>query len=200
VPPDEPNNTRACERHPSSAVVASCDACGRSLCLRCAVPVRGRVYGDECLAEIIGGDLVAPPVPPARWRRPSSPAIGVGFAIAAIATLLPWQRFGQGAGFLGAYGLAPRYSLFCAVAALVGLAVWGSFAIRTARPGRWWLPVLRTCGTLVVVTAILHVLRPPSIGPASVGPWLAMCGGLIATVASFGRSVIREPSRIRQTL
>ena len=195
MPPDEPNNAaRSCDRHPGAAVVASCDTCGRALCLRCAVPVRGKTFGDECLAELLGPDLVPTPPPPARWRRPVLVPAGVGFAIAIVASALPWQRFGQGAGFLGAYALAPRYSLACAILAIAGGLVWASVIARSSRPGRWWLIAMRMCAVLVIVTAALHILRPPSIGPASIGPWVAILGGAIALAGTFAHERSRSPA------
>ena len=189
MPPDEPNESLACERHPGSEVVATCEGCGRALCLRCAVPVRGTAYGDECLTEILGPNLAATPVPASRWRRPTQISIGVGFAITTFASILPWQRFGQGAGILGAWGLSPRYSVFCALLAIAGSLIWASVApMRGRRPGRWWLPTLRATSVLVIATAILHIARPPSIGPSWVGPWVAIAGGVVAFVGTLARS------------
>ena len=152
--------------------------------MRCAVPVRGDTYGEECLDDILALGH-APSIPPARWRWPAVSATGIGFAIAVLASLLPWQRFGQGAGLFGAYGLTPRYSLFGALISLVGLALWASVSVGSLRPGRWWAPALRVCAALVIVAAALHVLRPPSIGPASFGPWVSLVGGIVAFVGTF---------------
>ena len=73
MPPDERATKVAdrCATHPGRPMAASCERCGRALCIGCAVPVRGVAYGPECLGEILGED--APPVATeatAEIRRP----------------------------------------------------------------------------------------------------------------------------------
>ena len=55
--------TERCATHPSRLTVGTCDVCGRPLCVECAVPVRGRVLGPECLSEVLGDDIPATPAP-----------------------------------------------------------------------------------------------------------------------------------------
>ena len=108
--PTEERTTKGAERcatHPSRLTVGRCDVCGRPLCVECAVPVRGRVLGAECLPEVLGSDLPATE-PPRPWRSLRSPVdrvIGAAFAVAALATLLPWTRFSTGSGFAGGVGV-----------------------------------------------------------------------------------------------
>jgi hypothetical protein len=88
--------TERCSVHGSAPSVARCDACGRAMCLSCAIPVRGRVLGTECLATALGPEA---PVPVVHEPRPGATPRAValaGFAAAAAATVLPWSRFGTG--------------------------------------------------------------------------------------------------------
>src|SRR6266545_746437 len=69
VPVDEKSTKSGdrCDLHPASPSVAECQSCGRPLCLPCAVPVRGRVLGVECLEAALGPDSTV--VGPRRDRR-----------------------------------------------------------------------------------------------------------------------------------
>ena len=49
-----------CVHHPGRAAVARCSACEEPICLPCAVPVRGRVVGPECLAAELGDPDLRP--------------------------------------------------------------------------------------------------------------------------------------------
>ena len=89
-----------CATHPTRATAATCEVCGRPLCVECAVPVRGRVMGVECLSEVLGEEVaVAAPLP--TWRRRgirsrTDAGIGAFIAVTALVTLLPWTKFGTG--------------------------------------------------------------------------------------------------------
>lgn len=179
--------------------MARCAGCGRPLCLGCAVPVRGRVLGAECLAEALGGD--APPsedLAPTRRGRPAQAICGAAFAVAALSTVLPWSRRNVGAGPFGAWGLSPRWSLVAAVAAVLGLAVW--VAMRTAPPGRRPARALPILAAAVTGGALLAIWRPPAFTDTSPAPWLSLAAGLTALVASIaarrghGRATGRERS------
>src|SRR5439155_22321755 len=94
-----------CSAHPGIPSVAVCHACGRPLCITCAVPVRGEVLGPECLAEVIGRDTPAPHAVPTRPRTVSFDVVGIMFLATVAATVLPWTRFGVASGLFGAWGL-----------------------------------------------------------------------------------------------
>ena len=156
------------------------------MCLACAIPVRGITVGQECLALALG-DEAPPPSPPetppidvARWIT-----LG-GFALAAIATLVPWSRFGTGSEPLGAWGDSFRWSLVAAVAAVVGLLL---AATRSRNLG----PVV-VAAAIVVVTSILSVADPPAFTSPWLGPWFALAGGAIAFVGAGMRL-----GRVRRT-
>ncbi|MGZ6545755.1 MAG: hypothetical protein ACXVEI_10620 [Actinomycetota bacterium] len=182
--PTEERTTKGSERcatHPSRLTVGTCDVCGRPLCIECAVPVKGRVLGPECLSEVLGNDIPAS-TPPRPWRRLRSPAdrvTGALLAVAALATLLPWTRFSTGSGFAGAWAIDVRWSMLAASAAVIGLALWVAFGRRPS--------VARTvaivAGTVVVVGSLFAVLNPPPFTKPAIAPWIALFAGAGAAVA-----------------
>ncbi len=164
------------------------------MCLSCAIPVRGRVLGSECLAEALGPD--APPdeaqVPTGGGRRTIA---GLAFAVAVLSTVLPWSRFGEGDSIFGAWSASPRWSLLAAVAAVGGLALWLVTWRRADRPAAE-AAALAILGGLVALGALLAVLRPPYATSASFAPWITLAAGLTALVASLsaGRPRVRQPA------
>jgi hypothetical protein len=182
--------TERCASHPSRLTVGTCDVCGRPLCIECAVPVRGRVLGPECLSEVLGDDI--PAATPARpWRRSRAPVdrmIGASLAVAVVATLFPWTRFSTGSGFAGAWALQVRWSTLTACAAVIGLALWLTLGRRPQ--------VARTaaivCGTLVAVGSLLAALNPPPFTKPALAPWISLGAGAVA--AALGTfAVSRSP-------
>jgi hypothetical protein len=146
------------------------------MCLACAIPVRGITVGQECLAVALGDEAPppsppgAPPIDVARWIT-----VG-GFLLAAVATLLPWSRFGTGSEPLGAWGDSFRWSLVAAVAAVVGLLL---AATRSRSDGG-----VVVVAAIVVVASILAVADPPAFTSPWLGPWLAIAGGGTAGVGA----------------
>jgi hypothetical protein len=182
--PTEERTTKGAERcanHPSRLTVGACDVCARPLCIECAVPVRGRVLGVECLSEALGDDL-PPSIPPRQWRRIRSPAdrvTGALLGLAALATLLPWTRFSTGSGFAGAWTFDVRWSMLAAGAAVIGLGLWMAFSRRP--------PLARTAailaGTVVVVGSLLSALNPPPFTKPALAPWIGLVAGAAAASA-----------------
>ena len=183
--PTEERTTKGAERcatHPSRLTVGRCDVCGRPLCIECAVPLRGRVLGAECLPGVLGTDLPATE-PPHPWRSLRSPVdriTGAAFAVAMLATLLPWTRFSTGSGFAGGWAFDVRWSILAAPAAAVGLGVWVVFG---RRPSTTRLAAL-VCGPLVVVGSLFAILNPPPFTKPDLAPWIALIAGAVATVAA----------------
>src|SRR5919198_5362499 len=133
---------RRCEIHPRRQAEYACDACGRSLCLTCAVPVRGKILGPECvrapgLAEADGAGQ--------RGRDTAFLVAGVGFALAVAGTILPWSapNFSHYTGPFGGWGFSPlAWSLVAAGGAAAGAVAWLA-ATRMGSPGflvAWGLP------------------------------------------------------------
>ena len=168
--------------------MARCDGCGRPLCLVCAVPVRGRVLGSECLAAALGHNVRQDEDIPSRapWAAPWA-LTGAGFALSVLATILPWTRFGEGSGLLGAWGRTTRWSVLATVAAVLGLGVW--FALRRGAV-RWsWVAVETALGAIVVLGAVLAIVRPPPFTRPWIGPWFALGAGLLSCAAAWTTSV-----------
>jgi hypothetical protein len=160
------------------------------MCLACAIPVRGITVGQECLAVTLG-DEAPPPSPPerppvdvARWIT-----LG-GFAVAVVATLVPWSRFGTGSEPFGAWGDSFRWSLVVAVAAVIGLV------LAATRPGSRG-PLLGAA-VIVVSASILAVADPPAFTSPWLGPWLALAGGATSLVgAAMHRGRVRRAATAR---
>ena len=185
-----------CDLHPGNPAVASCDGCGRPLCLACAVPVRGQAFGAECLAAALG--TPGEPPPGAGAPEPSKPGTAVAttaFAVAALASLLPWSRFGAGSGALGAWSRSPRWSTIAAIAAVAGLSLCLS---RRLGPfgSRGWDLVRGIFGIVVFVASLLYLARPPDFSDPWLGPWVAAVAGAVAAAGSFRLTRgARQPER-----
>ncbi|HXF73218.1 MAG TPA: hypothetical protein VNO79_11480 [Actinomycetota bacterium] len=173
-----------CASHPRIPAAAVCDACGRPLCLGCAIPVRGRVLGPCCLETALG------PVPDGGHAvRPAPDAIpaglvGASLALATLATALPWTRFGVGSGAFGAWSGSFRWSMVAATAAVLGLGLWslgrrGRLGAHRLRPG--FFGALAGVGATGALLAIAH---PPPFARPSLGPWLALVACAAAAVAA----------------
>ena len=177
VPRREPAPRRGrCANHPGEAQVATCDACGRPLCLACAVPVRGSVVGPECVAEVVPEvpDAPVPPGPSPRGRTMAA----AGFLITLVASLFPWARYGDASGALQAW--APHWSLLAVAASLAGLVVW--FVFRRRRGDRLVeATALFVLAGTSTVGALLHGLHPPALSAASPVGWgFGLAGALLA--------------------
>ncbi len=164
------------------------------MCLACAVPVRGRVLGSECLAAELGADAPTPKVPDRHPGGAERVVVRAAFGIAVVATLLPWSRFGAGSGPFGAWTTAPRWSMVAAASAIVGLVL--SFA------GRWWRGASGSldlasaaAGGVVALSSALAIARPPAFTSPWLGPWLALGAGVIAATASL---VARRNARVHE--
>lgn len=171
-----------CETHPGVPSIAHCDRCRRALCVDCALPVRGRILGPECVpASQTEGVSPAPPGP--RTRRPGLAGVGAAFGICVALTTLPWTRFGHASGPLDAWRW-PRWSLLAATGAVVGLAVWAF---------QWWRPrmtdrtALLLLASLAVVTALGGVLAATAPAPltrSTLVPWIVAGIGAVAALAA----------------
>lgn len=174
-----------CVHHPSRAAVALCSSCEEPVCLSCAVPVRGRVLGPECLGELGDPALTTPPEPD---RAISGARTAVaGAVVALLATASPWTRTGAGDRLLGAWVPSLRWSMVAAVAAIALL------------PAAWWFRAHGSLtsavlvilgGTAVVSASALAIAFPPTFQAASWGPWVAAVGGGIAVAGAIVSIVV----------
>jgi hypothetical protein len=184
---DEAAGSERCQHHPARAAVARCAGCDRPLCVSCAVPVRGRVFGPECVADELGEPGLTVPPEPER----SHPVVWVavaGAGIALVGTIGPWTRTGAGDRVFGAWVPNVRWSMVAAVAAIV-LAV-GVWRLAGGRDRAARLVIVT--GSLVAVASALAIAFPPTFQAASWGPWLGVAGGAIAAAAGVGIAAFRR--------
>lgn len=185
-----------CATHPTRATAATCEVCGRPLCVECAVPVRGRVIGVECLSEMLGEE-VALAAPPPAWRRRAirsrtDAGIGAFIAVAALVTLLPWTRFGTGSGLGGAWAFDQRWSIVAAFAGVVGLVAWLLLGRRPA-PARI---VAIVSGSVVAVGSLMSILNPPPFTKPALAPWIALVAGAGAGVVGLSARARPDAPRV----
>jgi hypothetical protein len=181
-----------CVHHPGRAAVARCSACEEPICLPCAVPVRGRVIGPECLAAELGDPQLTVP-PETVTAAPRSMAALAGAVVAVAATIGPWTRTGAGDRVLGAWVPSIRWSMITALATVALLLV------------AWWYRArgTRTLATLVIVGgaavasgSALAIAFPPTFQEASWGPWLGALGGVVAGAGAIASiSAERRPGQ-----
>jgi hypothetical protein len=180
-----------CVHHPSKAAVARCSVCEEPVCLSCAVPVRGRVLGPECLAELGDPALTTPPEPDPAMV--GSWVAVAGAVLALLATAGPWTRTGAGDRLLGAWVPSLRWSMVAAVAAVALL------------PAAWWFRshdsasgtvLVIIGGTAVASASALAIAFPPTFQAASWGPWVAAIGGLTAVTGALAKALVeRHPGQ-----
>lgn len=174
-----------CAVHPTASAVGNCEACGRPLCLACAIPVRGALVGGECLSVVL--EEVAEPVAAPAPIGPRGEALTLtGFGLVVAVSVLPWSRYGDASGFLQAW--TPHWSLLAAAAALAGLVVTIAWHRRPRDP-RLEAAAIAGLALLVVMGAGLHALRPPSaFSRVWAYAWIApMAGAALALIGAAMR-------------
>jgi hypothetical protein len=179
MPAETTKSTERCETHPGSPSVARCSRCERTLCIACAVPVRGAVLGPECLPPDVAAEAFAEPdrAPmPRGWG-----VIGVALTVLTGSTVFPWTHFGLASGWFGAWGLPPRWSLVAAVAGVLALAVW----VTHRQPGRGASGTVALLSIAAGVAAELAILNPPPFTKATFAPWVAVGSAAIAAVVAL---------------
>jgi hypothetical protein len=175
-----------CQIHPGSASIAPCDGCGRGLCLDCAIPVRGQVVGSECLASVLPDPPPLADPPPEPPRRSLQDRVTLAcLGVAAIASTLPWTRFGVSSSWFGPWGFSPyRHSTLVGPIAVVAFVVlW--FASRPPASVvdrlRAGIPIVG--GVLISALSILALTRPPAFTRPSLVPYVAVAAGLAAALS-----------------
>ena len=174
-----------CANHPAVAQVGSCESCGRSLCIACAIPVRGQLIGPECLAKMVRDVPVPAPVPEPVYPRGDRVAL-LGFGLVVATTLLPWSRFGASPRFLGAWNL--HWPLLAAVAGVLGVlvALMGRYRGLDARVE---IGAYALLAVLVVIAALMHRRHPPLLSEITLAPVGAVIGAAIAMLGAVAKLV-----------
>ena len=171
---------RRCASHPAVASVGGCDVCGRALCVSCAVPVRGRLIGPECLSKVL---VDPPPQPPPVPIAPSGERLALlGFGLLVITSVFPWSRFGDSSNYFGAW--APHWSLAAAVAGVLGVLL---VVVGRSRPVD---PRLETTAHAVLAVvaagaASLFHRNPPLLAESTAWPLFAVAAALIALMGAL---------------
>lgn len=178
-----------CIHHPNRTAVARCGACDEPVCLTCAVPVRGRVLGPECLAAELGDPAIATPSLDRTGAGPGAVVAIAGALLALLSTVGPWTRTGAGDRLLGAWVPSLRWSMAAALAAAALLP--GAWWLRT-HPARAGTIALLLGGSAIAVTSALAIAFPPTFQTASWGPWAAASGGVLVVAAAIA-NLIAEP-------
>jgi hypothetical protein len=105
--------------------------------------------------------------------------VGASLAVAALATALPWTRFGAGSGAFGAWSGSFRWSMVAATAAVLGLGLWS--LARRGRFGAGRLPpgFFGTLAGMGAAGALLSIAHPPPFARPSLAPWLTLAACLV---------------------
>jgi hypothetical protein len=162
-----------------------------ALCLACAVPVRGRVIGPECLSKVLVDAPVLPHVPvpmPASGGRLEL----VGFGVVVIASVFPWSHLGDSSGYLGAW--APHWSLVAVGAACLGLLMILVDRFRPMDP-RVGTAALFILAIVAGVAAFLHHRHPPLLAVPTGWPWVALAGAGMALLGAVADAIALVKAR-----
>ena len=159
------------------------------MCLACAIPVRGRVLGAECLPDDAGPPGEEAGAPPRRAGLPTALA-GLGSLAALATTAFPWTRFGTGSGALGAWGTG-RWSLLAALSSVAGLLVWAVARMRSGASGRAQGLAITGAALGVVAGAGLAIMNGPPFTKPALAPWLCLAAGCLALVGGLAASLRR---------
>ena len=183
--PDPEEQTAArpgrCANHPAVALVGTCEVCGRALCIACAVPVRGRLIGPECLSEIL--EDVVSPQPLSRPVRPTGDRLALlGFGLVIVLSALPWSRFGDTPRYFGAW--AVHWSLLAAVGGLGGLGAALIGRYRSIDP-RLETAAYAVFAIVIGVGAVFHYRHPPLLSDSTVWPLVAVLGAALALLGAM---------------
>jgi hypothetical protein len=164
--------------------VGPCDRCGRALCTACAIPVRGRLVGPECLSAVVEDPGTPPRVIPA---LPSTGDVLVlaGFGLALAATLLRWSPYGGSRAYLGAW--TPHWALVAALAALAGAAFALYGRVRPIDP-RLVIGVVTVLALAGGLGAYSHYHNPPLLAGTTAAPIIAMAGCAVAQAGAIRKA------------
>lgn len=172
----------ACAVHEGRPAVERCARCGRTVCLDCAIPVRGRVLCTGCAAAEVGA-----PAPTEEPRRKAGRldvfALAL-FSAGTIMSVLPWERPGP----------SGRWRLLVAGLLLVGTSialrrVLGRGPGRPRPTGGGYV----TFGFLAASATIVILLAAPAFEAHTAFPYAVLVVGLTAAGLGILRLIRRGP-------
>ncbi len=154
------------------------------MCITCAIPVRGSVYGPECLSFVLEE---APPAEP----RPIIPLIRgdllamLGFGLVVVVSVFPWSRFGGASGPFGAW--LRHWSLPAVGTGAIGLIAAAAFRRRPRDP-RIECAAYLVLAAGVAAASYLHRIHPPPLSSATWAPIVAMAGAAVAAMGGAAKA------------
>lgn len=179
-----------CSVHGDRPAIERCRSCGRPVCLRCAIPFRGSVLCTGCAARELGEP--APVVPPARWPREHHSAAAVALAVAALATIPPWDRFGALTGVFSAWSGGEGWASVAAAACLA-LAAVVAVAGRLL-PVRLAAGMYALLGTVGAAGAGRAIVGAPDYVRHTVAPYVAVVAAGVGVALGVARlAATRRP-------
>jgi hypothetical protein len=171
-----------CAVHGDRQAVETCAACGRLVCLDCAIPFRGRVLCAEDAARELG-DPSPPPAQPDRRPRRLELAGAALLGAAVLATVPPWDNFGSLTGVLSAWRPEPEiWPLIASAGALVGavLAAWLAFRVRA--PGTAWTAAWAGAALLSTLASARVIFGAPDFVDHTAAPYVTLAGSAAGAV------------------
>lgn len=171
----------SCQVHEDRPAVERCASCGRSACLDCAVPFRGRVLCTTCAARELGEPEPAEVRPAPFSRLPVT--IMVPFAVGVAATVPAWNWFGARTQPLSAWRWTPDpWALLASVGLVLGLVV----ALLGRRlVARRVSRAAILAGSVGGLAALWSVVGAPEYVQHTPAPSVAAAAGLVGAAAGF---------------
>jgi hypothetical protein len=171
----------SCRIHPERQAVERCASCGRTACLSCAVPVRGRVLCVECATREVG---VTPPAVSREPRRvvvATHVAAAALFAVGFLVTLAPWDRFGILTTMFSAWRSDPNpWPLIASISLLVGtLASLAALALRTGPMTRYAAGIYAILALVGGSATTAELLGTPSYVVHTPAPYVILAASLV---------------------
>ena len=163
-----------------------CAACGRTACLSCAVPVRGRVLCIECATREVGIPPPSVPAEPRRVFKVAHVAAAALFAVGVLATLAPWDRFGILTTMLSAWRPENPWPLVASISVLVGAVAAPAFlAPRMRRPSRYSATAYMILAIVAGTATIVELLGAPSYVIHTPAPYVILAASLAILVVGI---------------
>lgn len=152
-----------------------CADCGRTACLTCAVPVRGRVLCIECATREVGirPDAIAPE--PRRLFKAGHVVAAALFGAGVLATAAPWDRFGILTTMLSAWRPENPWPLVASISLLIGLlTALGVIARRIGRLSRYSASAYTILAIVAGTATTVELLHAPSYVIHAPAPYLIL--------------------------